>query len=269
MNSDLAGVCLFYLPLQITAEFVLKILAVIPARYDSTRLAGKVLLKETGKFLIEHTYLAACGAKTLDDVIIAADDQRVLDACGQFGAKCIMTSRDHQSGTDRIAEAVSEIDADIVINVQGDEPEIEPAAIDALAMVMMDRPECMMGTLVAPLTKPADISNTDIVKCIVDVNGRAIYFSRLPIPYSRDDAGIGNTENYLRHVGMYAYRKEFLQEITKLPQSMLEKSEKLEQLRVIENGYDIYTARIEHVCSGIDTAGQYEDFVKRYNAKNK
>ncbi len=245
----------------------MKIIAVIPARYDSTRLAGKVLLKETGKYLIEHTYEAARKAKSVDEVIIATDDEKVMAACGEFGGGCVMTSKSHQSGTDRIAEAVEDIDADVVINVQGDEPEIEPETIDRLAELMAERPDCVMGTLVSPVGGMADVLNPDIVKCVVDVNGKAIYFSRYGIPYCRDNKGVGDHNLYLRHIGMYAYRKDFLQKFTQLPQTMLEKIEKLEQLRVIEHGYDIYTARVEHVRPGIDTAGQYDDFVKRY--KNK
>jgi 3-deoxy-manno-octulosonate cytidylyltransferase (CMP-KDO synthetase) len=242
----------------------LKILAVIPARYDSVRFPGKVLAKDTGKYLIQHTYEQACCAKLLSKVIIATDSEKVLAACIEFGGECVMTSADHQNGTDRIAEAVAAYDVDIVVNVQGDEPEIDPANIDKLAKLLVDNPKCQMATLVAGFESKEQVSDANIVKVIVDTNGYAIYFSRSVIPYDRTAGGVGDIKNYLRHLGIYAYRKEFLNIITKLPQTNLEKIEKLEQLRAIENGYQILTAKVEHTCDGIDTPQQYETFVKRY-----
>lgn len=248
-------------------EFFVKIIAVIPARYDSTRLAGKVLLNETGKYLIQHTYESALKASRLDSIIIAADDPKVVSACSEFGAKAVMTSRSHQSGTDRIAEAVKNSDAEIIINIQGDEPEIDSVNIDVIADLMVSNPKCQMGTLVAGFENQQDIHNPDIVKCIVDNSGKAIYFSRCPIPYSRDVRGIGDKSFYLRHIGIYAYRKDFLNKFTALPQSNLEKIEKLEQLRAIENGYSICTAKVNHTCAGIDTPEQYKAFVERQNKR--
>lgn len=241
----------------------MKIVAVIPARYDSTRLAGKVLLKDTGKYLIQHTYERVKCAKMPDDVIIAVDDEKVLQACSEFSAEAVMTSKDHQSGTDRIAQAVKDIDADIIINIQADEPEIDPASIDLLASLMADNPDCNMATLIADFQDASQIQNPDIVKCITDENNYAIYFSRLPLPYCRDTAGLGDLNCYSRHLGIYAYRKDFLEKFTSLPQSKLEKLEKLEQLRAIENGYRILTGRVAHHCDGIDTQQQYEAFVQR------
>ena len=241
----------------------MKIVAVIPARYESTRLPGKVLLKNTGKFLVEHTYEAVKCAGKIDDIIIAADDVKILEACRSFGAKAVLTSKEHQSGTDRIAEAVEDIDADIIVNVQADEPEIDPANIDLLAELMIDNDAASMATLIAGFENADDVANSDIVKCITDVDGYAIYFSRLPLPYSRDCKGVGELGNYARHLGIYAYRKDFLLKFTAMEQSLLEKSEKLEQLRAIENGYKILTAKVERTCDGIDTLGQYEAFVDR------
>jgi 3-deoxy-manno-octulosonate cytidylyltransferase (CMP-KDO synthetase) len=248
-------------------SFFVKIIAVIPARYDSTRLAGKVLLKETGKYVIQHTYESAIKASRLDSIIIAADDPKVISACAEFGAQAVMTSRSHQSGTDRIAEAVKNSDADIIINIQGDEPEIDPSNIDAIADLMINNPQCQMGTLVAGFDNLQDIQNPDIVKCIVDNSSMAIYFSRYPIPYCRDVRGIGDKSLYLRHIGIYAYRKDFLNKFTALPQSNLEKIEKLEQLRAIENGFRICTAKVNHTCAGIDTPEQYKAFVERQNKR--
>ena len=284
----------------------MKIIAVIPARYSSTRLPGKVLLKDTGKFLIQHTYEQACLAKLPDKVIIAADDEKIVSAAKSFGAECILTSINHQSGTDRIAEVVQKLAGsvqrtadsknlnaprstlnadDIIVNVQGDEPEIDPANIDKVAKLLVDNPDYPMATLVAPFEKAEDVANPNIVKVIVSScverdayrekntqypilnTQHALYFSRSPIPYDRQSGGIGDLNLYLRHIGIYAYRKDFLLKITALPQSPLEKTEKLEQLRAIENGYGILVGRIERTCDGIDTPEQYAEFVKRYNKK--
>jgi 3-deoxy-manno-octulosonate cytidylyltransferase (CMP-KDO synthetase) len=242
----------------------LKVVAVIPARYESVRFPGKVLAKKTGKYLIQHTYERALSAKIPSQVVIATDSELVMNACNEFGAPCVMTSREHPSGTDRINEAVREITAEIIVNVQGDEPEIEPANIDLLANLLIKNTECQMATLVAGFEKKEQVSDPNIVKVVVDKNGYAIYFSRSVIPYGRAEGGIADSGNYLRHLGIYAYRKEFLKTITTLPQGNLEKIEKLEQLRVLENGYRIMTGKVEKTCDGIDTAQQYAEFVNRY-----
>jgi 3-deoxy-manno-octulosonate cytidylyltransferase (CMP-KDO synthetase) len=275
-----------------------KIVACIPARFGSTRFPGKVLAKDTGKFLIQHVYERACNAKLIDRVMIAADDRRIIDAAKSFGAECVLTSVEHQSGTDRIAEAVKNVDADIVVNLQADEPEIDPDNIDYLTQLMIDYPDYPMATLAAPFESTAQVADPNIVKVVVTsielwhglparentakpalsvVEGmavpplsrdtpRAIYFSRSPIPYDRENAGIGKVEQYLRHIGIYAYRKEFLLKITALPQTPLEKIEKLEQLRAIENGFSILVGKVKHTCDGIDTPQQYAEFVKRYSS---
>ena len=241
----------------------MNVIAVIPARYDSSRFPAKVLAKDTGKFLIQHTYEQALKARLLEKVLIAADDERVLAACRSFGAPCVMTSTLHKSGTDRIAEAVRDIDAHIVVNLQGDEPEIDPANIDTLARLLIDNPSCPMATLVASFKDPGQIADPNIVKAVTARDGRAIYFSRYPVPYNRDSAGIGSSADYLRHLGIYAYRKDFLMKITLLPQGHIEAIEKLEQLRVLENGFSIMTARVVHLQDGIDTPQQYAAFVAR------
>jgi len=246
-----------------------KVLAVIPARYGSTRFAGKVLAKDTGKFLIQHTYERACAAKLPDKVIIAADDEMVIAAAATFGAECILTSVENKSGTDRIAEAVADMDVDIVVNLQADEPEIDPENIDYLAGLLIKNPDCRMATLAADFQNAEQIADPNIVKVITDCNNRAIYFSRAPIPYNREKSGVGKVQQYLRHIGIYAYRKEFLLKITALPQTNLEKIEKLEQLRAIENGFDILVGKVEHTCDGIDTPEQYAEFVARYSKKSK
>ena len=241
-----------------------KIVAVIPARFGSTRFAGKVLARDTGKFLFQHTYEQACLAKLPEKVIIAADDQKVAAAAKTFGAECILTSPEHKSGTDRIAEAVRNIDCDIVVNLQADEPEIEPENIDAAAQLLIKNPDFSMATLAADFQNAEQIANPDIVKVITDSNDKAVYFSRAVIPYDREKSGVGELHQYLRHIGIYVYRKEFLLKITTLPQTSLEKIEKLEQLRAIENGFPILVGKVKHVCDGIDTPKQYAAFVKRY-----
>lgn len=245
----------------------------IPARYGSKRFKGKVLANDTGKFLIQHVWEHAKQAKLPDNVLIAADDQRILDAAESFGAEAVLTSPDHQSGTDRIAEAVANLDFDIVINVQADEPEIGPDYIDLLAQMLIDNSDYPMATLAAPFENPSQISDPNIVKVVITSNEhratsngarRAIYFSRFPIPYDRENEGVGSIHLYLKHLGIYAYRKDFLLKITSLPQTPLEKTEKLEQLRAIENGFPILVGKVEHTCDGIDTAQQYAEFVKKY-----
>lgn len=247
----------------------MKIAVCIPARYASTRFPGKVLAKDTGKYLIQHTYEQAKKAKLPQRVIIAADDPKIVEAAKAFGAECVLTSTEHKSGTDRIAEATANVDADIVINVQGDEPEIDPDHIDYLARLLMDNPDCPMVTLAAPFALADQVANPNIVKVVLDARGRAIYFSRSPIPYDREKAGIGPAEQYRRHIGIYAYRKDFLLKITKLPQTPLEKLEKLEQLRAIENGFAILVGKVDRTRDGIDTPEQYAAFVTRYRNKDK
>ena len=262
----------------------MKIVAVIPARYSSTRFAGKVLAKETGKFLIQHTYERACLARLPQKVIIAADDEKIVAAAKSFGAECVLTSPEHQSGTDRIAEAVVGMDVEIVVNLQADEPEIDPANIDHLAKLLVEHPDYPMATLAAAFQTAEQVADPNIVKVIIarcgagtrndgrgtrDEIGKAIYFSRSPIPYDREKGGVGDVRQYLRHIGIYAYRKKFLSEITALPQTPLEKTEKLEQLRAIENGYGILVGKVKHTCDGIDTPEQYAEFVKRCRERKK
>jgi 3-deoxy-manno-octulosonate cytidylyltransferase (CMP-KDO synthetase) len=243
-----------------------KVIVCIPARYESTRFPNKVLAKDTGKFLIQHTYEQACKAKLPETVLIATDHEKVIQAANSFGAQCVMTSVDCASGTDRIAQAVADIDFDIVVNLQGDEPEIDPANIDTVAKLLIDNPDAQMATLAAGFESAEQVANPNIVKVVTDTNGRAIYFSRSVIPYDRENGGTGDKDIYLRHLGIYAYRKEFLVEFTNMLAGRLEQIEKLEQLRAIENGCSILVSKVKHTCDGIDTKEQYEEFVKRYKS---
>ncbi len=247
----------------------MKILACIPARYGSTRFPGKVLAKDTGKFLIQHTYERACLAKLPEKVIIAADDERIAAAARSFGAECILTSPEHKSGTDRIAEAVADIDVEIVVNLQADEPEIDPGNIDFLANLLMVRHGFPMATLSTDFQNQQQVFDPNVVKVMADCNNRAIYFSRSVIPYDRESGCIGPLEQYQRHIGIYAYRKDFLLKFAALAEGRLERIEKLEQLRAIENGYAVLVGKVKHYSDGIDTPQQYAEFVKRYNKQQK
>ncbi|MBI9019182.1 MAG: 3-deoxy-manno-octulosonate cytidylyltransferase [Phycisphaerae bacterium] len=248
----------------------MKVLAVIPARYASTRFPAKLLANKTGKYLIQHVYQQVCLAKRLDRVLIAADDQRIGDACDSFGANWQMTRTDHQSGTDRIAEVASKIKADIIVNVQGDEPEIDPTHIDLLIELMQNDPDASMATLAAPIDATtnegkADLVNPNVVKLVMGLDKRALYFSRSCIPFNRDKSETKGL--YRRHLGIYAYRYDALLKLSTLPQTILEKTEKLEQLRALENGMKILVGDVDHPAVGIDTPEQYEEFVNRYQNK--
>jgi len=243
----------------------MKVLVCIPARYGSTRFPAKVLARDTGKFLIQHTYEQALLAKTVDKIMIATDSEEIRQACESFGATCVMTSIDHKSGTDRIAEAIAYIDVEIIVNLQADEPEIDPVNIDYLGKLLLDNPYYPMATLVTEFQTKEKIKDPNTVKVITDSKNNAIYFSRSIIPFDREAGGVGNIDGFQRHLGIYAYRKDFLLKITSLPQTSLEKTEKLEQLRVIENGFAILVGKVKHTCDSIDTPQQYADFVKRYD----
>ncbi len=267
---------LCFAPDDFKSDKDVNVVVCIPARYESTRFPGKMLARDTGKYLIQHTYEQALKARIPSQVLIAADHERIMDAAQRFGAPCVMTRTTHQSGTDRIAEAVAEIDTDIVINLQGDEPLIDPAHIDLVAELLIrdlkaedSGLSCPMATLAAPLTGRQQIENSNIVKVIADQAGRAIYFSRSVIPYDRDSAGVGSDTPYARHIGLYAYRKAFLMTLTTLAQTPLERTEKLEQLRVLEHGYRIRVGRVTHVSDGIDTPAQYDRFVEAYQASQE
>ena len=230
----------------------MKILGVIPARYSSTRLKGKVLADINGKPMIQHVWERAKKSSLLNDVLIACDDERVVQAAKKFGAKVVLTSPAHPSGSDRIAEAVKSLDADVVINIQGDEPLIDPSTIDTLAQAMNNDPACVMATVITALNQEEDVLDPNCVKVVVDQNKNALYFSRSAIPYHREKTDFSQTE-YYKHLGIYAYRKDFLLAFVRLPKSRLEKIEQLEQLRVLEAGYKIKTVLTDQQTIGVDT----------------
>jgi len=245
-------------------------IAVIPARFGATRFPGKPLADKTGKPLIQHVVEQARKAKTVGRIVVATDDKRIYDAVLSFGGEAVMTREDHPNGTCRIAEAVESIghtaqDPGLILNVQGDEPEIEPDVIDQLVTGLAGDPDAPMATLASPFADDEDPANPNIVKLIVDQNGHALYFSRSLIPHYRD--GDETPPAYLKHPGLYAYRRDFLLKYVTLPPTPLEEAEKLEQLRALEHGHKI---RIIHTTTrhhGIDTPEQYEAFVKRQTVK--
>ena len=225
------------------------IIIVIPARYHSTRLPGKVLSDIGGEPMIQHVYRRASLAQA-SSVIVATDDERVRDVVEGFGGKALMTSERHPTGTDRLAEAIRFLDADIVINVQADEPLIEPGMIDEAAAALTSVPAASIGTLRKAITGESELANPNVVKVVVDVTGRALYFSRAALPYVRDGA---RARAAWRHVGIYAYRREALLRLAALPPTPLEQSESLEQLRALEHGFVIQTAETAHDTIGVDT----------------
>jgi 3-deoxy-manno-octulosonate cytidylyltransferase (CMP-KDO synthetase) len=211
-----------------------RVIGVIPARYSSSRFPGKILADIAGKPMIQRVYEQANKSKLLDELFVAVDDERVLKCVEGFGGKAIMTGDNHKSGTDRIAEAVENLEDCIVVNIQGDQPLFDPIMIDETVQPLLDDPTLQMSTLKTKIDEE-DYDDPAVVKVVVDENENALYFSRSLIPYSRDNAEMDVYE----HVGLYVYRKDFLLEISKLPQSKLEKLEMLEQLRVLEKGYKI------------------------------
>ena len=242
----------------------MKTVAIIPARYASTRFPGKPLAKETGKYLIQHVYEQVRLAKSIDEVIVATDDGRIFDAVASFGGGAAMTREGHPSGTDRVAEVAEGLDADVIVNVQGDEPEIEPGNIDRLVTLLAEDADVSIGTLACPFPEGSDPADPNAVKVVLDGRGRALYFSRSLIPYPRNREGrIDAPKDWLLHVGIYAYRREFLLQLAELSPTPQEQCEKLEQLRVLEHGFPIAVAVVDQAAAGIDTPEDYAAFVQR------
>jgi 3-deoxy-manno-octulosonate cytidylyltransferase (CMP-KDO synthetase) len=245
---------------------------IIPARLASTRLAEKLLLAETGKAVLAHTVERALAARDssgglIDEVVCAVDDEALARAARSAGAKAVMTPRECRSGTDRIAIVARGMSCDVVVNLQGDEPEADPAAIVAVARLLEDpREPAVMGTLACPVRSEPEARNDSVVKVVLDSKGYALYFSRLAIPYVR--AG-GVEATRLRHLGIYSYRRRFLLEYGALPPSPLEEAEKLEQLRALAAGYRIRVGLVESAAPGIDTLADYQGFVERYRSRRK
>jgi 3-deoxy-manno-octulosonate cytidylyltransferase (CMP-KDO synthetase) len=225
----------------------MKIIGIIPARYGSTRLEGKPLKDICGKPMIQRVYEAAQGAKLLDQVYVATDDQRIVHAVENFGGNVRLTSPDHKTGTDRIAEVAANLDIEIVVNLQGDEPLLNPAMIDEVIQPLVDDPALPMSTLCVPILEEEALHDPNVVKVVFDQRGNALYFSRSLIPYPRKRDNFTAYE----HLGLYAYHKEFLMTYVRLPQSRLEINESLEQLRVLEAGYRLQVVVSAHPYDGV------------------
>ena len=247
----------------------MKKVIVIPARLDSSRLPKKVLLDLKGKTVIQRVYEQCLKVKNIDGVYIATDSTEIEGVCRSFTDHIILTKSSHQSGTDRIGEAVSGIDCDIVVNVQGDEPFIDPNLIEELVH-SFDDDQVSMASAMSKIENIKDLQDPNVVKVVVDTQNNAIYFSRAPIPFPRDHQEIiySNEElkkhNFFRHIGIYGYQKDFLAKYIKMDQTNLEKLEKLEQLRVIENGFKIKMIEAATSLIGIDTQEDYEEALKKY-----
>ncbi len=228
----------------------MKVLAVIPARYSSLRFPGKALAPIRGKPMIQWVWERVKEA-SLGEVVIATDDRRIEEAAQGFGAQVVMTSPRCQSGTDRVAEVARGKGAPLIVNIQGDEPLISPQAIRDVISPFYADPQLQMSTLASPIKTDGELKNPDVVKVIVDREGLALYFSRLPIPYSRDGEG-PQKFSHLRHIGIYGYRREFLLRFSELEPSPLERAERLEQLRALENGYRIKVVTTDYATINVD-----------------
>ena len=231
-----------------------RILGVIPARYASSRFPGKALARLHSHTLLEHVFRRASAARTLTELVIATDDARIFDEARRFGAPVRMTSGSHASGTDRVAEVAAAHDADLVVNIQGDEPLLDPAAIDAAVEAMADQASVPMATLKKRIEDPREAGDSNVVKVVTDLAGNALYFSRSPIPLARD----GGENICFKHIGLYVYRREFLLRYSTLPVGPLERAEKLEQLRALENGFVIRVAETGYDSMGVDTPEDLE-----------
>ncbi len=232
----------------------MSMIAVIPSRYASTRLSGKPLVDICGKPMVQHVYERVRRVSLFDEVLVATDDERIANAVEAFGGAACMTSPDCPSGSDRLIEVAKSHPADVYVNVQGDEPLVEPASIEKLARAMLDDPSLQMGTLCYPISAE-QAQNPNLVKVVRAHNGNALYFSRSPIPFPRSG---GIAPQYFGHLGMYAYRREFLMNFGSLPYSPLENTEKLEQLRVLQAGIAIRVLEVEATGPGVDTPEDLE-----------
>ncbi len=237
-----------------TSENRPKVIAIIPARMASQRFPGKVIAPLAGKPLVWHVYDRTRKAALVDEVLVAIDDSRIEVALAPFDVPCVMTRTDHVSGTDRIAEAAANLDADIIVNVQGDEALIDPRTIDAAIRPLLEDPTLLMATVCHVISDPARIADPNVVKVVSDRFGRALYFSRSPIPYDRDaPGGVSSSAAYRQHVGLYAMRREFLLSYATMAPTELEKLERLEQLRALEHGYSIAVVETGYDGIGVDT----------------
>jgi 3-deoxy-manno-octulosonate cytidylyltransferase (CMP-KDO synthetase) len=228
-----------------------KVVVVIPARYGSTRLPGKPLALIGGKPMIQRVFERARLAQRVNQVIVATDDERIVKAVEAFGGEVRLTRSDHRTGTERVAEVAAHVEGDVFVNVQGDEPLLDPAAVDTAVTSLLEEPPASIATVATPIKTPADIMDPNVVKTVLDFEGNAIYFSRAPIPWVRD-TGSKVLARHLKHLGLYVFDREALLEYPTLPPGELERIEQLEQLRWLENGWKIRVAEVEHDAVSVD-----------------
>jgi 3-deoxy-manno-octulosonate cytidylyltransferase (CMP-KDO synthetase) len=228
-----------------------RVVVVIPARYGSTRLPGKPLVSLAGKPMIQRVYERARMAHRVDRVIVATDDERIVKAVETFGGEARMTRADHRTGTERVAEVAAHVEGGVFVNVQGDEPLLDPVAVDTAVAALLEEPAAFISTVATPIKTPADIMDPNVVKTVLDFDGNALYFSRAPIPWVRDTASKVQVR-HLKHLGLYVFQRDALLEFPTLPQGDLERIEQLEQLRWLENGWKIRVAEVEHDAVSVD-----------------
>jgi 3-deoxy-manno-octulosonate cytidylyltransferase (CMP-KDO synthetase) len=228
-----------------------KVVVVIPSRFGSTRLPGKPLVTLAGKPMVQHVYERAKRAQTVHKVLVATDDQRILDAVQGFGGEARMTRSDHRTGTERIAEVAAHEEGDIFLNVQGDEPLIDPVSIDTAVAALLEEPPAQIATVATPIRHANDIMDPNVVKAVLDFDENALYFSRAPVPWVRDTQQKIHVK-YWKHLGLYAFQRDALLEYPTLPQGELEKIEQLEQLRWLENGWRIRVAEVTRDAVSVD-----------------
>jgi len=244
-----------------------KVVVVIPARYASTRLPGKPLVSLAGKPMIQRVYERAKLATRADRVVVATDDERIVKAVEGFGGKARMTRSDHRTGTERVAEVAAHEEGDVFVNVQGDEPLLDPAAVDTAVASLLEEPAAAIGTVATVIKAPADIMDPNVVKTVLDFDDNALYFSRAPIPWVRD-TGSKIQVRHLKHLGLYVFQREALLEYPTLPQGELERMEQLEQLRWLENGWKIRVAEVEHDAVSVDVPEDVARVEKLLQGKN-
>ena len=228
-----------------------KVVVVIPARYGATRLPGKPLVMLGGQTMIQRVYERAKLAKKVDQVIVATEDERIVQAVTAFGGDVRMTRPDHRTGTERVAEVAAHVEGEVFVNVQGDEPLLDPAAVDIAVEALLENGETSVATVATPIKTASDIMDPNVVKVVLDFDENALYFSRAPIPWIRD-TNSGLEVRHMKHLGLYVFRRDALLEYPTLPQGVLEKIEKLEQLRWMENGWKIRVAEVEHDAVSVD-----------------
>src|SRR5882757_10309820 len=238
-----------------------RIVVVIPARYASTRLPGKPLVSIAGKPMVQRVYERAKQAQTVHHVVVATDDQRIIDAVRAFGGEARMTRAEHRTGTERVAEVAAHEEGDVFVNVQGDEPLLDPDAIDVAVNSLLEEPVASISTVATPIKTPGDIMDPNVVKVVLDFDENAIYFSRAPIPWVRDTAS-KIVVRHLKHLGLYVFQRDALLEYPTLPQGELERIEQLEQLRWMENGWKIRVAEVEHDAVSVDVPEDVEKVEK-------